>query len=233
MKKTRIIAIEGIDGSGKTLQVQLLKDAIEAAGFRVLYKSFPVYDSFFGSQVGRLLKGENGLRADAIDSRSMCLWFALDRFAAFADYRDGEYDVLLINRYTLSNAVYQGIRDIDAGAKDNWEWVKQLEHGELNLPEPDLYVLLDVNPTRAQQNVDQKGHRDYVGGNARDVYEAQDGILLRARARYLEIASRETNFEVIPCMEDGELLPPETIAGLVQAAVKKRGLLYKKSEETI
>lgn len=224
MRKTRIIAIEGIDGSGKTLQVQLLKDAIEAAGFRVLVKSFPEYDSFFGSQVGRLLKGENGLRADAIDSRSMCLWFALDRFASFAGYEDGEYDVLLINRYTLSNAVYQGIRDIDAGIEDNWGWVKQLEHSELSLPEPDFYVLLDVNPSRAQLNIDQKGHRDYVGGSVRDVYEAQDSLLFRARERYLFIASKENNIDVIPCMADGALLPPEIIAALVRTAVEKRGL---------
>ena len=55
--KTNIITIEGIDGSGKTVQFNKLYDNLTALGYSVDTKSFPVYGSYFGSQVGRFLTG--------------------------------------------------------------------------------------------------------------------------------------------------------------------------------
>ena len=106
MKKTRIIAIEGIDGSGKGVQYRLLRDALLARGYTVATRDFPAYDSFFGGEIGKLLSGAEGTRADQVDGKSMALWFALDRFESFRDYRDGATDILILNRYVLSNAVY-------------------------------------------------------------------------------------------------------------------------------
>ena len=225
MRKTRIIAIEGIDGGGKTLQKDLLKAQLHRWGYSVSEKSFPEYDSFFGLQIGALLKGET-LRADRVDSRSMCLWYALDRWQAFRNYCDGESDFLLLNRYVASNAVYQSVRDIDLtqNVGENWPWVHELEHEQLGLPEPDLYVLLDVDPDAAQQNVDKKGRREYIEPGKRDVYEAQNGLLRRARQRYLDIAAREKNFAVIPCMESGRLDPPEEISRRIVDEIVRRGL---------
>lgn len=224
MNKTKILAIEGIDGSGKTLQRDLLITALQAAGFTVAEKSFPEYDSFFGVQIGKMLKGD-GIRADAVDSRSMCLWYAMDRWQSFAGYVDGQTDFLILNRFTASNAVYQSVREIDEGLEDNWEWVKALEHEQLGLPEPDLYLLLDVDPSTSQKNVDKKAKREYIDEGKRDVYEAQQGLLERARARYLSIAARESNFALIECMDDGALLPPEVIAARIWAALAERGFV--------
>ena len=219
---TKIIAIEGIDGSGKTLQMGLLVQALKARGYAVGEKSFPRYGSFFGSEIGRMLKGD-GVRADQVDSRSMCLWFALDRFAEFQKDPAGQWDFLVLNRYTASNAVYQSVRAIDAGMEDNWEWVKALEHKMLGLPQPDLYLLLDVEPLCAQNNVDKKGQREYIESGKRDVYESQRDMLSRARARYLAIAEREKNFAVIPCMEQGAFLPPEAIHQKILQTLENRG----------
>ncbi len=224
MNKTTIIAIEGIDGSGKTLQLGLLQKKLAGCGYSVSVKSFPEYGSFFGRQIGALLKGET-LRADQIDSKSMCLWYALDRWQSFRDYVDGGADYLLLNRFTPSNAVYQSVRGIDAGMADNWDWVHELEQGTLGLPEPDCYVLLDVDPALAQRNVDKKGLRDYISAGTRDVYEAQAGLLLRARERYLSIARRQGNFAVIPCMEDSRQLSPDVISDRVWVELGRRGLV--------
>jgi len=224
MNKTKILAIEGIDGSGKTLQRDLLIEGLKAAGFTVAEKSFPEYDSFFGAQIGKMLKGD-GIRADSVDSRSMCLWYAVDRWQSFKDYIDGETDFLILNRFTASNAVYQSVRDIDAGLEDNWDWVKALEHEQLGLPEPDLYLLLDVSPSVSQRNVDKKAKREYIDEGKRDVYESQQGLLERARARYLSIAERESNFALIECMENDALLPPEVIAARIWNALRERGFV--------
>ena len=60
MGKTKIIAIEGIDGSGKGVQYQLLRNALCARGYSVATRDFPAYDSFFGQEIGKLLAGSSG-----------------------------------------------------------------------------------------------------------------------------------------------------------------------------
>ena len=216
-----IIAIEGIDGSGKTLQANQLKMRLEQNGKRVKELSFPQYGRFFGKEVGRYLSGES-VRADQVDAKSMSLWYAMDRWDAFRTLDCSGCDILLLNRYVMSNAVYQAIRDIDRDAGDNWTWIKALEHDELGLPEPDLYILLDVAPDCAQKNVDCKGERNYVKG--RDVYEEQENLLLRARARYLEIGKRESNVEIVACMDEQQRqASPDVIAERIWGIVQAKG----------
>ncbi|MBR2155316.1 MAG: hypothetical protein IJ941_00025 [Clostridia bacterium] len=55
MGKTKVIAIEGIDGSGKSVQFARLKSAIEAMGHTVEAREYPVYSSYFGSLASRTL----------------------------------------------------------------------------------------------------------------------------------------------------------------------------------
>lgn len=220
----RVITFEGIDGTGKGTQMERLAAALKARGLRVACISFPMYDSFFGAQVGRYLTGRDGVRADEVDGKSMALWFALDRFEAFqkADYSD--CDVLLINRYVLSNAVYQSIRDCDIGRPDLLDFVLETEHEHFHIPRPDRILLFDMDLDAAAQNVDRKGFRSYVG-EGRDIYESIPAIQLRARRKYLEYAARMDNVSVIPCMaENGALKSIEDIGMLVDRAVE--GLLF-------
>ncbi len=224
MGKTKIIAIEGIDGSGKGVQYQLLRNALCARGYSVATRDFPAYDSFFGQEIGKLLAGTGSVRADQVDGKSMALWFALDRFESLRDYVDGATDILLLNRYVLSNAVYQSIRDIDLGKPDLADWVFELEYTHLGLPRPDINLVFSIAPEQAEENVCKKGCRSYVGAG-RDVYEASHGIQARAMAQYLAYAARYDDIAVIPCMEQGQLLPIEAISARVLATLHARGIL--------
>lgn len=151
MHKTKIIAIEGIDGGGKGVQVRALKENLQKLGYTVAGRDYPMYDTYFGAQVGKLLSGADGVRADEIDGKSMALWFALDRWESFKDYRDGETDFLIINRFVLSNAVYQSVRDIDLGKPDIVNWVMDLEYGHFGLPKPDLNIVFPSCPRRQRR----------------------------------------------------------------------------------
>ena len=215
---TKIIAFEGIDGTGKSVQMQKLSEALKKRGLRVLEISFPMYDTFFGDLVGRYLSNRDGIAANTVDGKSMALWFALDRFEAFKTLDYSGYDVLLINRYVLSNAVYQSIRDIDLDKPDILDFCLELEYRHFGIPVPDLQLVLDVATEDAAHNVDKKGFRDYVG-NARDVYESIDSIQSRARKKYAEYAARIPEIKLIPCMEDGKLLPIDVIAARVEDVV--------------
>lgn len=215
---TKIIAFEGIDGTGKTVQMQELASFLQNKGKRVLELSFPVYDSFFGGLVGRYLTAKDGIAANTVDGKSMALWFALDRFEAFRDLDYSGYDFLLINRYVLSNAVYQSIRDCDLDKPDLLDFCFELEFEHFRIPRPDLTLVLDMDLDEAAGNVDKKGFREYVG-NTRDVYESIDSIQLRARNKYQEFAKKLDSVVFIPCMKDGQLESIRTIAERVQAAV--------------
>ncbi|MBO6060739.1 MAG: hypothetical protein J6P98_01300 [Clostridia bacterium] len=223
--KTKIITIEGIDGSGKTVQFNKLCANLEALGYTVGTKSFPVYDSFFGKQVGRFLSAEEGVAATDVDQKSMALWFALDRFEDFRGWEDGEYDFLIINRYVLSNAVYQSIRDRDLDKPDMIDWVYELEYGVFGLPKPTLDLFFDVSTASAGRNVDRKGFRDYVGGEKRDVYEKSLGIQERARNMYIRAAERFEDVCIIDCMDGERLRTPEEISRDVMELLGSRGLI--------
>lgn len=218
---TKIIAFEGIDGTGKTVQLQRLYERLEADGrFRVQTLSFPMYETFFGAECGRLLSGSGGVRANEVDQRSMALWYALDRFEAFRDYDYSQADVLLINRYILSNAVYQSVRERDLGNPDLLDFVVELEHEHFRIPRADAHIVLDMNPENAYENVGKKGFRDYVGDQP-DIYEALPDIQKRARQKYIEYAQRMPGIHIIPCMEQNHLKSIEDIGKLVDAELSE------------
>ena len=215
---TKIIAFEGIDGTGKSVQMARLSETLRSRGLKVMEISFPMYDTFFGEMIGRYLSAKDGIAADSVDGKSMALWFALDRFEAFKTLDYSGCDVLLINRYVLSNAVYQSIRDIDLDKPDILDFCLELEHRHFGIPVPDLHLVLDMDTESAAGNVDKKGFREYIG-NARDVYESIDSIQLRARAKYAEYAKRMPNVTLVLCTENGVLLPIDEIAKRIEAVV--------------
>lgn len=222
--KTKVITIEGIDGSGKTVQFKKLCENLTLLGKSVSTKEYPVYEAFFGKQVGRFLSGEEGVFATDVDQKSMALWFALDRWEDLKSFKDGEADYLIINRYVLSNAVYQSIRDRDIDKPDIIDWVFRLEYEHFGLPRPDVNIFFDVNTERAGENVDKKGFRDYVG-SGRDVYERSMGIQERARNMYITAAERYDDIEIVPCMDGSSMRSPDSIAESVMEIIRKRGLI--------
>ena len=215
---TKIIAFEGIDGTGKTVQLERQANRLAALGRKVKTISFPVYESFFGAEVGRLLSGSGGVKANDVDGKSMALWYALDRFEAFQTFQYQDADVLLINRYLLSNAVYQSVRERDLGKPDLLEFVLELEYNHFRIPRADAHIVLDMNPENASENVGKKGYREYLG-DRKDVYEEIPSLQERARLKYLEYAERMDGIRIIPCMENNRLKSIEDIGLLIDQVV--------------
>jgi dTMP kinase len=106
----RLIVIEGIDGSGKTTQVNNLKTRLEREGKSIRYQKFPRYENPSSQLVRMYLGGDFGSDPDAISPYTASAFFAVDRAAAFLQglsqfYKSG--GILLCDRYTTSNAVLQ------------------------------------------------------------------------------------------------------------------------------
>ena len=62
-------------------------------------------------------------------------------------------------------------------------------------------------------------------GSGRDVYESSLSIQQRARNKYIEIASRFDNIEIIKCTQDGTMLAPEHISECVVSSLIKHGII--------
>jgi len=163
-----LVAIEGVDGAGKTTQAELLRASVASAGRDVKLRSFPAYDSFIGRQIREMLRDSAPL-----DARSAALWFATDRRQALEHDPLGA-EVEICNRYTLSNAVYQSARAPED--ETIYEWVLDLER-ELGIPAPDLTFVLDVTPALVAERTRARAELD--------AYERQRDLQDRVRARYL------------------------------------------------
>src|SRR5215469_17624391 len=104
----KLIAIEGIDGSGKRTQVALLTAALRERGHSVFATGFPQYDSWFGKMVGQFLNGELG-PLDSVDPHFTALLYAGDRYEARTkletELSNGQ--VVLVDRYIGSNLAHQ------------------------------------------------------------------------------------------------------------------------------
>lgn len=218
VSRAKIIAFEGIDGSGKGVQFNSLYHILTAKGARVGQMDFPAYNEFFGREIGRMLSGDGAVTASTVDVKSMSLWYAMDRHMAFSKMNLYAYDYILLNRSTLSNAVYQSARCSGTDRLTLMKWIEELEFEHLKIPRPDLYVIFDVPPVQSEINVAQKGHRDYVGEKA-DVYEANRDFMLAVRESYLEAANLFENAVVLNCMSSAGMLPVETISEMVEQAI--------------
>ena len=224
-RKTKLIAFEGIDGSGKTVQISKWQAFLENAGFRTITKSFPVYESFFGAEIGNLLAGTKPVTAQNLDPKSMCLWYALDRWRVFQSFAYSAYDYVLLNRFSLSNAVYQSIRTLPAERESFISWVFELEEVQLGLPSPDLYVVFDSTPEISAQNISKKGYRNYVGDKP-DVYEASAEMMNQVCALYLQIARKLNNIFVVNCVEDGGAMKdPDEIFSEVKKRLEELAII--------
>ena len=204
-RKPLIVGFEGIDGSSKGTQSELMATALENMGYKVLVADFPSYSEFFGKEIGRLLSGKDIVDANSTEPKSMALWYALDRFEFFKTHNINEYDVVIMNRSTYSNVGFQTTRVHVDKQKEFIDWLFELEFEKLHIPKPDLVYYLSIDAETSSKNVAKKGHRDYVGDSA-DVYESSDSMMNDVINVYDYIASIEDSFVKVNCLnEDGNM----------------------------
>ncbi|MFZ0412937.1 MAG: hypothetical protein WA875_06995 [Candidatus Acidiferrales bacterium] len=221
----KFIVLEGIDGSGKRTQIEMLARALETRGVAYAGISFPNYAGFFGKLVAQFLNGDFG-PLEAVDAHFSALLYAGDRLESKPAI-EKELDagkVVLADRYIGSNLAHQGARVPREKRAEFIAWLKQLEYGVYALPPEDLVIYLRLPPAEAHRLVGQKGARDYTKLQ-RDIQESNLGHLEAASEVYDELAL-QANWVTIDCFESaqGELRRPEAIHEEILAAVETRAL---------
>jgi dTMP kinase len=226
MKRSgKLIAIEGIDGSGKRTQYSLLARTFHERGIPHVCISFPRYETFCGELVGRYLNGDFG-PLGAVDPHLSALLYAGDRLEAKPEIEAAlaAGKIVLADRYIGSNLAHQSER-VKPEVRDEFlTWLKRLEYGLYAMPVEDLVVYLRVPVHEAQRLVGQKSARTYTNLK-RDIQEADIKHLEQTAIIYDRLAT-EANWVRIDCSNtvSGVLYSPEEIHRAVLQAVETRVL---------
>ncbi len=196
----KLIVLEGIDGSGKRTQIEMLARALDAHGIPHARMSFPRYDGFFGKLVAQYLNGEFGRLAE-VDPHFSALLYAGDRFESKPEMEAAltTGKILLADRYIGSNLAHQGARVRGQKRAGFLQWLKQLEYEIYGLPREDLVIYLRVPVREAYRLVAKKSARQYTK-RKRDLQESNLTHLKQAAALYERLA-REPNWVRIDCAE--------------------------------
>ena len=211
MKQSKLIVIEGLDGSGKATQTKLLAEKLRAQGMRVRQLTFPDYESPSSSLVRMYLGGAFGDRPGDVNAYAASAFYAVDRAASWLgdwkkDYREGA--VLLCDRYCTSNIIYQMAKVSDAERDAFIRWQADFEYDKLGLPRPDAVIYLDVDPGVSQKLMEQR----YGGDNSKkDLHESNLGFLLSCRESAL-YAAEKCGWKLLDCCRGGEIKPIDEIA---------------------
>jgi dTMP kinase len=232
MARGKLIALEGIDGSGKRTQLDLLAHALEARGISILRISFPRYDSSFGKLAGRYLNGDFG-PLEAVDPHLSALLYAGDRFEAKGEIESalatGKH--VLADRYIGSNLAHQTERVPPAERDEFLAWLKHVEYGIYGLPVEDLVVYLRIPAPDAYRLIGLKAPRSYTS-HRHDILEANVTHLEQTAGIYDSLAT-EHNWVRIDCtnLASGILYSPEEIHRALLKEVESRVLSQARAKQ--
>lgn len=213
MKKGFFIVIEGIDGSGKATQTELLKEKLEKLGYKILIGDFPrYYTSEWGKLVGRFLTGEFG-KLDEVNPHLAVLPYMIDQYVWSRDFatpwiKSG--GIILSNRYFTSN-VHQ-IAKLKGPIKKKYrDWLWRMGYKELGILRPDLVVFLDVPPKISMKLNRKKTDRQYLKGKKQDIAEKNWGHQYSSYKSYLTEVKLNDWWIKVKCVSKGKLNSPEEI----------------------
>jgi dTMP kinase len=216
----KLIAVEGIDGSGKRTQVELLTKTLQSEGCSVYTTGFPQYDSWFGHMIGKFLNGELG-QLDNVDPHFTAMLYAGDRFEAKPRLEAalGQGQVVLADRYIASNLAHQVARAAPSRREEFLAWIEHLEYEIYGLPREDMILYLRVPPLEAQKLVAQKAARSYTTAQ-KDLLEDSLLHLEQAAGMYDALAKRPS-WITIECFDESRkvMRAPEAIAAEVLNAI--------------
>lgn len=216
----KLIALEGLDGAGKSTQSILLSEHIKRLGKSARIISFPDYESESSALVKLYLSGGLGESASDTNAYAASSFFAADRYISYVNDWKSEYEkedmVIIANRYTTANAYHQ----LSKLEKTEWDsfllWLEDYEYVRLGLPRPDRVVLLSTPPEYSGELIEKRCRET---GAAKDIHE-KDKEYLRSCWEAAKYVSEKSGWKVIECTENEKLMSKEKISMAVLSCVK-------------
>jgi dTMP kinase len=219
-----IIALEGIDGSGKQTQADLLQARLREAGLATVLLSFPRYgQTFFAASITDYLSGKFGALS-SVDPHFAALLYAGDRFETRSALLTAvaEHDVVVCDRYVASNLAHQGARVPAESRAAFLEWTATVEHEVYGLPRAELTIFLDLPTDVAAGLIRARSERTRSAPEG-DIHESDTLYLERTREVYRALADQSfaSRWQTIACLDDERRLrDPASIASSIWAVVQ-------------
>ena len=205
MNSAKFIVFEGIDGAGKTTQIERLRAALEERGIRCKTTAEPT-DLPSGREIRAALSGK--IAKTPIEMAEM---FAHDRVLHNVDPEIGVCGMLdegytvISDRYYYSSLAYQG-------SVLGYDTVAELNIGNESIRTPDLCIFLDLTPERSLERIGKRGEQT-------EIYENFE-YLSKTRAMFFDVfeklRERGENIAVIDAFGT-----PDEVAERVKEAVLK------------
>lgn len=201
--KHRLVAFEGIDGSGKSTQIKRLAEAIRQNGEEV-FATFEPTDNY----IGRIIRDIFSHRKEATQETIAGL-FVADRMEHLLNPENGMLKTLekahvLTDRYYFSSYAYHGVHvDMD--------WVIAANEMAVRLGKADLHIFIDVAPEVSLERI--LANRSGV-----EMYETLDN-LIKVREQYFAAFEKLKNTENIAIV-DGNRDADEISADILQLFIQ-------------
>lgn len=216
-----IVNIEGNDGSGKGVQFDLLQKRLESISKKVFARSFPDLDSETGQEIDAILHGKK-----QSDPYEMAALYAKNRLDHLPEILAaiGSGAVLLFDRYVASNIVFQTERvEGEAKKMSMTHWITDMEYRWNGMPEPDLTVVLAVEPKVARLNM--LGRDPRANTERLDIIEKDTALQERAVAAYDDLClANPGTYQRVDCVDArlGRMRDKEVIHAEIWSLVARR-----------
>ena len=160
----RLIIVDGLDGVGKDTHAQLIRQRYEAKGDKVIVRSHPESDNFYGRTAKKALLGQG-----KINQLKASLFYAMDvLYSLRRYYRKPTSDTLIMVRYLMGTAYLP--RRL---TKTGYRFFEKL------VPTSQYMFFLDAKPEELVERIKQRSETE--------MFETQDAFL-KVRAKALELA---------------------------------------------
>lgn len=214
----RLIVIEGLDGSGKSTQIEELKKRLEGKNIHQI--KLPDYDNPSSTLVKMYLNGDFGKEPTDVNAYAASAFYAVDRFANYKVKWKNYYDngeIIISDRYTTSNAYHQA----NKLPKDKWDdyfiWLEDFEYNLIGIPKPDAVIYLDMPIEISQKMMTSRYQGDE---NKKDIHESNIQYLMNCRTAAL-VAAEKMGWYVIKCNNADEPRKIDDIADEIYSIVSK------------
>ena len=210
------VSVEGIDGCGKTTQIQLLAERLAALGIPTLLAQEPG-----GTAVGRLIRSVLlDSRDHGIQPMTELLLFFASRAQNLAEIIRPALEagqIVICDRFTDASVAYQGYgRGLGSAV------VQQLGEVACGDLQPDLTIWLDIEPAAALARVRERNSRQDASEDRMES-EALE-FFLRVRSGYARIQADEPQ-RVRRIAANGSVADVfERVLATVLPALRERGL---------
>ena len=207
----KLIVLEGLDGSGKSTQLDLLFENLKKENKDCKWVSFPDYESDSSALVKMYLAGQFGTKPDDVNAYAASIFYTADRFASYKTNWGEFYNAggtVVSGRYTTSNAIHQACKLPESEWEGFLSWLYDFEYNKIGIPKPDKVIFLDMPVEVSQKLLTKRYEGDE---NKKDIHESDTAYLENCR-KAARFTAEYSDWSIISCAENGEARSIEDIA---------------------